>query len=121
MPTTLTAQSRTMVNNHVEVGASILSGSDSALIQAAEKVARHHHERFDGSGHPSGLVGEAIPALARVIAVADAFAAATSPRPHRNRLSANEAFEEVQRGAGTQFDPALVAAFEQLRERLGVA
>lgn len=120
-PTALTASSRAMVNNHAEVGASILSGSDSTLLQAAEAVARHHHERYDGTGYPSGLSGDDIPALARVIAVADAFVGATSPRPHRAKLSTERGFEEVRKGAGTQFDPTVVAAFERLRARIGVA
>lgn len=117
----LTSSSRAIVNNHAEVGASILSGSDSALLQAAESVARHHHERYDGTGYPAGLRGTEIPLLARVVAVADAFVAATSARPFRTRLSAEGAFEEVRRCAGSQFDPAVIAAFERLRERLGAA
>ena len=119
MPAKLTVQSRAVVNNHAEVGASILSGSESALMQAAEAVARHHHERFDGTGYPSGLAGDEIPALARVIAVADAFIAATSPRPHRPGLPPYRGFDEVRQGAGKQFDPAVINAFEKLRERVG--
>lgn len=121
LPTALTAASRAVVNNHADVGASILSGSDSALLQAAEAVARHHHEYYDGTGYPSGLTGEAIPMLARIIAAADAFVAMTSERPHRHRISPDRAFAELRRCAGTQFDPTVIAAFERLRERLGAA
>jgi HD-GYP domain-containing protein (c-di-GMP phosphodiesterase class II) len=77
---------------------------------------RHHHERFDGSGYPDGLRGQAIPLGARVIAVADAFDAITSTRPYRAARSKQEALAEIKRGAGRQFDPAVVGAFVGLME-----
>lgn len=70
-----------------------------------------HHERWDGTGYPRGLSGEEIPYLARLLAVADAFAAMTLDRPYKKGLSVKQALREVQKGARTQFDPAVVAAF----------
>jgi HD-GYP domain-containing protein (c-di-GMP phosphodiesterase class II) len=71
----------------------------------------HHHERWDGTGYPDGTAGEEIPLGARIIFVADAFDAMTSDRVYRARLSDEEAIVELERCAGTQFDPAIVAAF----------
>jgi HD-GYP domain-containing protein (c-di-GMP phosphodiesterase class II) len=72
---------------------------------------RHHHERWDGSGYPGGLTGEAIPLEARILAVADAYEAMTSPRPHRPAIAADQALARIRGGAGVQFDPQLAAAF----------
>ena len=75
-------------------------------------IVRSHHERWDGRGYPDGLAGEAIPLLARVVAVADAFDAMTTRRPYNtNQVKTPEqAFAEVERCAGTQFDPKCAAA-----------
>jgi diguanylate cyclase (GGDEF)-like protein len=76
----------------------------------------HHHERYDGDGYPSGLRGEEIPLEARVVSVADCFAAMTSDRPYRERMSVEDACAELERCAGTQFDPRVVRLFvEQVR------
>lgn len=117
-PVRLSPPSRAVVNNHAEAGAVILAGSESSLLQTAESIARHHHERYDGSGYPTGLQGEQIPLLARVMAVADAFAALTSGRPHRAKHSFDSALEELQRLRGSQFDPRIIAAFERIKDRL---
>ena len=71
----------------------------------------HHHERWDGLGYPDGLAGEAIPLVARLLAVADAYSAMTSDRPYRPGMSVPEALRLLEAGAGTQWDPACVAAF----------
>ena len=71
----------------------------------------HHHEHYDGSGYPAGLKGEQIPLEARVLSVADAYDAMTSPRPYREQLSMDEAIKELRRCAGTQFDPEIVELF----------
>ena len=81
-----------------------------------------HHERWDGAGYPSGLRGGSIPVEARLLAVADAFDAMTSPRPYRAAISIEDALREVRRCAGTQFDPQLADAFLQVwDERAAVA
>ncbi|HXE56855.1 MAG TPA: HD domain-containing phosphohydrolase [Gemmatimonadales bacterium] len=78
---------------------------------AVLRIVRSHHERMDGRGFPDGLVGARIPFEARIVAVADAFDAMTSRRPYRPARPAAEALEELRRGAGSQFDPDVVAAF----------
>ena len=82
-------------------------------------AVRYHHERFDGKGYPEGIAGAAIPLTARILAVADAFDAMTSPRTFRDAKTREEGLEEIRRGAGTQFDPTVVHAFLALAERLG--
>ncbi len=76
-------------------------------------IVKAHHERFDGSGYPDGLIGENIPIEARIIAVADAFDAMTVKRPYRNAVDTSEAMEELTRCVGRQFDPAVVNAFKK--------
>ena len=72
-------------------------------------AVRHHHERWDGNGFPDGLVGLVIPLAARIIAVADAYSAMTADRPYRRRMSDDDALGALERGAGSQWDPAIVA------------
>ena len=79
-------------------------------LGAVSEWVLRHHERWDGTGYPGGLVGEAIPHAARILAVGDAFDALTSDHVYRARLSRAQALGELERGAGTQFDPAVVAA-----------
>jgi HD-GYP domain-containing protein (c-di-GMP phosphodiesterase class II)/pSer/pThr/pTyr-binding forkhead associated (FHA) protein len=79
-------------------------------------IVRSHHERWDGRGYPDGLGGEAIPPLARIVALADAFDAMTSDRPYRKGMAAEVAFAEIQKQAGQQFDPAFAAGFLRIRE-----
>lgn len=93
---------------HPGMGADFLSGIEE-LSEVASAV-RHHHEHIDGSGYPDGLRGDAIPLLARVLAVADAYEAMTSDRPYRQAISPAEATQELQANAGTQFDPVVVTA-----------
>jgi HD-GYP domain-containing protein (c-di-GMP phosphodiesterase class II) len=81
---------------------------------------RHHHERFDGHGYPDGLPGEEIPRIARILAIADTYDAMNSDRPYRAGLGAEAALDEIERGAGSQFDPEFARAFVNLmRSRQG--
>ena len=82
--------------------------SEIEALQQLVPIVRHHHERFDGKGYPDGLAGQEIPLEARILAVVDAFDAMTHERAYRKALSREEAVAELQRGAGTQFDPAVV-------------
>ena len=93
---------------HPAIGSDFLAGIDE-LADVASAI-RHHHEHMDGSGYPDGLKGDAIPLLARILAVADAFEAMTSQRPYRRAISQQEALGELRKRAGTQFDPAVVEA-----------
>ena len=77
----------------------------------ALEIVRHHQERWDGTGHPNGLRGEAIPLAARIFCICNTFEAMTSVRPYRPRFSAQQAMAELRRGAGTKFDPNLVEPF----------
>ena len=79
-----------------------------------KKAILHHHERYDGTGYPDGLKGDAIPLLSRVIAVADSFFAMTMDRPYRKKVSREKAIEEIMRGAGSQYDPAVASALEKV-------
>jgi two-component system cell cycle response regulator len=117
-PGPLTADEWELVRRHPIVGQRIVAAAP-ALADVAELV-RATHERFDGDGYPDSLAGEDIPLVARIIAVCDAFDAMTSTRPYRRALSVEEALAELRRCAGTQFDPAVVAAFLAERAERGV-
>ena len=102
------------VKSHTTIGGRILARSESLLDAAA--VARHHHERYDGTGYPSGLAGEDIPFHARVVSIADAYDAMRSDRIYRKGLSPDVIRGELVRGSGTQFDPALLSVFLQMAD-----
>ena len=87
----------------------------------ARSVVAAHHERWDGTGYPQGLAGTDIPLAARIFAVVDAFDAMTNDRPYRKALSFEVAVAEIDRGAGTQFDPAVTRAFVSLADELRLA
>ena len=99
------------MKTHTTIGASILSGSKSALVQMAEEIARSHHERWDGSGYPEGLKGNDIPLPARICAVCDVFDALLSPRPYKEPWPLADVMRELASLRGTHLDPALVDAF----------
>lgn len=116
-PGRLTPEEFEEVKTHTTIGASILDHGRSALMQAAQKIALTHHERWDGAGYPGRLVGEAIPLYGRIVAVADVFDALTSERPYKRAWTREAALEEIRVQAGRQFDPEVVRAFERwLRE-----
>ena len=100
------------IREHPKIGARMLLRM--AALREAIPYVLYHHERWDGHGYPSGMAGEEIPIEARVLAVADAFDAMTSDRPYRRALSRTEALAEVERCAGTQFDPEIARLFLEL-------
>ena len=108
-PGALTEDEYLEMQRHSAIGEGIV-GTHEAMREIAS-IVRHHHERFDGTGYPDRLAGEDIPIGARIIAVADAFSAMTSDRVYRWALSLDEAWAELRRHAGTQFDPAIVDLF----------
>ncbi len=108
-PGPLTLEERAEIRAHPRAGATLVLPLRSAWH--ALPYVLFHHERWDGAGYPTGLRGGAIPLEARLLAVADAFDAMTSPRPYRQALSAEHALDEVCRCAGSQFDPQLAEAF----------
>ena len=113
-PARLTDEERAIIELHPRIGYRLVS-----KIPALEPIAAgvlHHHERFDGGGYPARLRGEQIPIEARIIAVADSFSAMTQDRPYRARMSIAAACAELERCAGTQFDPEVVRVFvEEVR------
>jgi putative two-component system response regulator len=113
-PDRLTDEEFEVVKTHAPVGAQILGGSDSPLLQMAERVAGSHHERWDGTGYPGGLAGEDIPLVGRIVAVADVFDVLVHERPYKEEWSVEDAAAELRRAAGSQFDPDVVQAFEDL-------
>ena len=113
-PEKLTDEEYEVVKTHAALGARILEESSSPLFRVAERICRSHHERWDGNGYPDGLQGEDIPLAGRLVAVADVFDVLVHERPYREEMSVDEAAEELRRNAGTQFDPAIVAAFDEL-------
>ena len=97
------------MKRHPDHGAEILKEKD--FLGGAAEIVRAHHERYDGSGYPRGLRGEAIPIGARVVAVVDAYDAIVMARPYQKAQAKRTAIDELKRGAGTQFDPRVVRAF----------
>jgi putative two-component system response regulator len=100
-----------IMRSHTTIGAQMLSGHTSPLLQMAAEIALSHHERWDGSGYPQGLSGEAISLEARIVAVADVFDALLAERPYKKPWPEHEAIAEIQRLASKQFDPAVVESF----------
>jgi HD-GYP domain-containing protein (c-di-GMP phosphodiesterase class II) len=100
------------IREHPKLGARILLRV--AAFRDALPYVLYHHERWDGTGYPTGRAGKEIPLEARVLAVADAFDAMTSDRPYRRALTHDQALAEVERCAGTQFDPEIARVFLEL-------
>jgi diguanylate cyclase (GGDEF)-like protein/putative nucleotidyltransferase with HDIG domain len=108
-PGRLEPDERTMIEQHADLGARILS--DNPALMPLVPLVRHHHERYDGAGYPSGLSGEEIPLGAAIICVADTFDTMTTDRPYRRAPGMEEARREIIRCGGHQFDPRVVNAF----------
>lgn len=100
-----------IMKSHTTIGARILMGGQSTLVQMAETIALNHHERWDGKGYPRQLAGDQIPLEARLVAVADVFDALTHARPYRAAWSVEETRAEIERGAGKHFDPEITRVF----------
>ncbi len=103
----------TIMKQHSKIGWEILQGRSTSnkLLQMAAEIALAHHEKFDGTGYPNGLAGEAIPMLGRIVAVADVFDALTSTRPYKLAWEVERARDHISNNAGKHFDPACVEAF----------
>ncbi|MBI5164983.1 MAG: response regulator [Magnetospirillum sp.] len=100
-----------VMQRHAAIGHDILCGSESALIRLGAEIALSHHEKWDGSGYPKKLAGEAIPLNGRIVAVADVFDALTSERPYKKAWTLEDARALLVDGRGSHFDPACVDAF----------
>ena len=106
------------MRRHPEIGAEIIGEHPSGVLQLAREIALAHHEKWDGSGYPRGLAGEAIPLSARIVAIADVFDALTTRRPYKEPWPVQEAMNHIAAQAGKHFDPALVALFAPLLPQL---
>jgi PAS domain S-box-containing protein len=120
-PGKLSAEEYEIMKTHAELGARLLSGSSSPVLQMAAVIAASHHERWDGEGYPAGLAGETIPLVGRVVAVADVFDALISDRPYKSAWPVEQAITEIQRGGGSQFDARVVDAFLTMHEEAASA
>jgi ribonuclease P protein subunit RPR2 len=116
-PAALTEAETLQMQQHTVLGEHLISRVPN-LQGVARDVVLHHHERWDGGGYPWGLAGAEIPLAARIFAVADAFDALTSNRPYRLAVSSDDALHEIERHAGTQFDPTVVEALTSIRADL---
>ena len=105
----LTTDERTLFEKHPVVGETILKPLE--FFRSCLPIVRHHHERFDGTGYPDRLAGQAIPEAARMVAIADAYDAMTSTRSYRPAMPREAAMRQIEAGAGTQFDPAMAHCF----------
>lgn len=120
-PGALTPEEREQMQRHTEIGHDLLAGSDNDLLQMAAEIAFTHHERFDGSGYPRGLAGEAIPIEGRLVAAADVFDALLSDRSYRPAMSLDEAVKLIREGKGSHFDPQVVdTLLDNLEEALSL-
>jgi len=112
-PGKLEPEERAHMNEHTAIGAAILADSRSRLMKLAAEIAEAHHERWDGTGYPRGLAGEAIPLVGRIAAVADVFDALTTERPYKAAWPVERALEYLSEKSGSEFDPACVNAFHK--------
>lgn len=111
----LEQEEKLLIRRHVGFGLDLLEGVD--LPGGVRGAIRHHHERWDGAGYPDGLAGEAIPRMARILAVADSFCAMIRPRPYRPPLRLDAALAEMREHSGTAYDPAVVVALMRVMNR----
>ena len=102
-----------VMKTHAAIGGKLLDGDDSDLMCMAQEIALSHHEKWDGSGYPNGLSGEAIPQAGRIAALADVFDALTSARPYKKAWTVENAVNLIRENSGKHFDPKLVEIFMQ--------
>jgi putative two-component system response regulator len=117
-PGKLSPEEWAVMKTHSLIGAEIIGNHESPLLQMARAVALSHHEKWDGSGYPQGLAGEAIPLAGRLVALADVYDALTSIRPYKPAWPQEEAFNYIREQAGAHFDPKLVPLFLELEPEI---
>lgn len=114
-PRKLTPEEFEIMKTHVTIGHEILKGRET--LEMATEITRHHHEHWDGTGYPDGLTGEAIPLSARIVGLVDVYDALRSERPYKKPWPHDDAVEVIRTGAGTHFDPSLVALFLSMEDQ----
>ena len=107
-----------VMRRHPVIGHEILKGSASKYVRMGALIALGHHEKYDGSGYPNGLVGDHIPLCARIVAVADVYDALTSVRPYKSAWPSEQAFDYLRAQCGRHFDPRMVEAFLGMRKEV---
>ena len=107
-----------VMRRHPLIGHEILKGSASKYVRMGALIALGHHEKYDGSGYPNGLVGDHIPLCARIVAIADVYDALTSVRPYKDAWASAKAFEYVASQGGRHFDPKLIEAFASMKKEV---
>jgi putative two-component system response regulator len=117
-PGKLDAMEWATMKTHTGIGYRILSKSSAPVFQLAAEVALRHHEKWDGSGYPDGLSGDAIPESARIVAIADVFDALTMKRPYKEAWPLEQVMETLEEGSGTHFDPRLLRRFIEILPRI---
>lgn len=120
-PGRLTAEEFEIMKTHAARGKQIIDETFSRVgreqyVEIAGQIARHHHEKWNGSGYPDGLAGEAIPLCARIMAIADVFDAVSEKRCYREAMSLEESLAIIREGSGRDFDPMLTDIFLELRD-----
>ena len=110
-PGKLTHEEFEVMKGHATLGHELLNGSGSEILRAGAEIALTHHEKYDGSGYPHGLVGHKIPLFGRIVAVADVFDALTSERPYKRAWALDDACRFLEEGRGKHFDPMCVESF----------
>lgn len=115
-PGRLTDDEFRIMQGHAEAGAKILEGSQSELLNAARIIALSHHEKWDGSGYPSGLKGKEIPLYGRIVTLCDVYDALSSVRPYKDAWSKDRVEAYINELSGSQLDPELVEHFNQVKE-----
>lgn len=110
-PSKLDASEWAIMKTHTQIGHNILSKGDAPVFKLAAEIALHHHEKWDGSGYPKGLAGDAIPESARIVALADVFDALTMKRPYKEAWPIHRVISTIDENAGSHFEPRLVATF----------
>jgi HD-GYP domain-containing protein (c-di-GMP phosphodiesterase class II) len=116
-PGKLTAAEFAIIQRHTAIGAQLLSLCPNPAFRMAETIAIGHHEKWDGSGYPNALAGDAIPEAARIAALADVYDALTHVRAYKHAWTHAEAIAEIQRCSGTHFEPRMVDAFVRIVEK----
>jgi putative two-component system response regulator len=117
-PGRLTDHEFGIMKQHTTIGARMLAGSPSPILQMARDIALCHHERWDGTGYPVGLSGQAIPESARILSIVDVYDALTHDRVYRPAFPPSEVISLMQRGCGTHFEPGLLATFFTVLEEI---
>jgi putative two-component system response regulator len=117
-PAGLTPAEWEIMKQHTLIGAKILKGSDAEFIRLGEVIALSHHEKWDGSGYPTGLKGIEIPIACRITAIADVFDALTTKRPYKEAFSVEKSLAIIREGRGNHFDPDVVDAFLAIQDEI---